>query len=837
MKRKLLSLICALLTSIASWAGTDYTSSMSNSTSNWTGVGSQTSIQACKTDGVETYQGNTTQFAKGDVLYQTISGLPNGFYQISFYAWENWAPWDENANLSYGNDIAQVFANTTVKGIEVIKDKDGRDWNAANTYTLVAQVTDGTLKYGVKNIAAGGNWAACKPISLTYIGTTDLTEAITNPSFETGDKTGWTDNDTGNATLAIQNNTSLEGKVGTYYAEMWWWDNTIDIYQTTQALPSGFYRITALAKADDGTNIVLYAKAGSSDEITTSVSNVQDYSVEVYLTSPGNIKFGLKGQHYHAKHVGVDNFRLTYLGNAKGELSALQGTIDDSYLNNATYTNVGGSERTALTSAKTLTAASETAAAYETAIGTVQDAIDAFVAAKDNYDALAAINAKITAVGTLTYASSAKKPSTHVGTSSSDAASYATSLTTALRAYVESNALGEGVSATDYTNEITNALCPGPKRGNDKEDQTADGWSILKVNFDGDEGWTGSTTSHNVYYASHGHFWGNFSGSRIANMSQTISDLPTGKYLLTVRAKSSGDIPTFYISGNGKQQIITHPNGVFGNGWDDTSVLFTVGADGEATIELQAEKEYDAYTGHWFSADNFRLVRLGNLDEVTIAESATSSPTTSTTDYKNVTLTRTLSNAYWNTFCSPIDIDAATITSTFGEGTKITELDTDTEVSDNILTFKEATEIVAGKPYLIKPANTTENPVFDGFKVTATEGLTITNGDFKFIGVIPQTEVTKTGESSSTNYFLNTSNQVVKLSADGNLKGMRAYFNVASGVSLVRLFIDDTETSISEIDNGELNIENQKIYNLAGQRVSKAQKGVYIVNGKKVVIK
>ena len=35
----------------------------------------------------------------------------------------------------------------------------------------------------------------------------------------------------------------------------------------------------------------------------------------------------------------------------------------------------------------------------------------------------------------------------------------------------------------------------------------------------------------------------------------------------------------------------------------------------------------------------------------------------------------------------------------------------------------------------------------------------------------------------------------------------------------------------------ETNLENAVIYNLNGQRVDKAQKGLYIVNGKKVVIK
>lgn len=42
-------------------------------------------------------------------------------------------------------------------------------------------------------------------------------------------------------------------------------------------------------------------------------------------------------------------------------------------------------------------------------------------------------------------------------------------------------------------------------------------------------------------------------------------------------------------------------------------------------------------------------------------------------------------------------------------------------------------------------------------------------------------------------------------------------------------------TGIEAIDNAQL--ANDKVYNLSGQRVAKAQKGVYIVNGRKVVVK
>lgn len=145
----------------------DMTSRLSSVPTDWVGVGKQTPTQPYL-DGVETYNDNVLPFEAGDVLYQKIENLPNGYYEIVFNAWENFSNWEESA-IPYGNHIAQVFANNETQDILVIKDKAGREWDD-NKYTLSFYVTDGTLKYGVKNIALGGNWAVCRPISLTYIG-------------------------------------------------------------------------------------------------------------------------------------------------------------------------------------------------------------------------------------------------------------------------------------------------------------------------------------------------------------------------------------------------------------------------------------------------------------------------------------------------------------------------------------------------------------------------------------------------------------------------------------------------------------------------------------------
>ena len=65
----------------------------------------------------------------------------------------------------------------------------------------------------------------------------------------------------------------------------------------------------------------------------------------------------------------------------------------------------------------------------------------------------------------------------------------------------------------------------------------------------------------------------------------------------------------------------------------------------------------------------------------------------------------------------------------------------------------------------------------------------------------------------------------------------KAYLRVPASAS-VRQFIgfgDNASTGISQIENGELNTEDA-VFNLSGQRVAQPTKGLYVVNGKKVVI-
>ena len=228
----------------------------------------------------------------------------------------------------------------------------------------------------------------------------------------------------------------------------------------------------------------------------------------------------------------------------------------------------------------------------------------------------------------------------------------------------------------------------------------------------------------------------------------------------------------------------------------------------------------------------------------------------------NITLNgRTLyKDGDWNTLCLPFDV---TIAGSPLEGATVKELDTegtyetdkttgyDTTSGTLYLYFKDATKIVAGKPYLVKWAATTpdnfENPVFNSVTIDNTASTTVTASNkglntVQFIG--NYSPVTLTGRDAS-NYYLGSGSKIYWPSQDRTMNSFRAYFHVDLGgnanVKAFVLNLDDTTTGIVSMEDVRSKMEdvNAAWYELSGRKLAKkpTQKGIYIVNGKKVVIK
>ena len=91
--------------------------------------------------------------------------------------------------------------------------------------------------------------------------------------------------------------------------------------------------------------------------------------------------------------------------------------------------------------------------------------------------------------------------------------------------------------------------------------------------------------------------------------------------------------------------------------------------------------------------------------------------------------------------------------------------------------------------------------------------------------------------------LLDGSEAVGSSTQTGTLDAGKAYLQLptasVAGIKALKIEFDenDAPTGIAITSTSTSSAEENTIYNLAGQRVSKAQKGINIVNGKKVFIK
>lgn len=212
----------------------------------------------------------------------------------------------------------------------------------------------------------------------------------------------------------------------------------------------------------------------------------------------------------------------------------------------------------------------------------------------------------------------------------------------------------------------------------------------------------------------------------------------------------------------------------------------------------------------------------------------------------NVTLQRTLSKDYWNTFCVPFALDAEQVTQYFGEGTQLRTYEGN--CNNNIVYFATVDNIEAGKPYIMKPGNTVvQNPTFEGVSMVAT-GLD-KNGNPQAVGDASTVQM----KGIYNKILLNTDKTELFLGDNDlfyypiddidarTIGGLHAYFIVPQGTDIkkLRANLDGTPTSLDTIFDTEES--NAPVYNLQGQCVGNSlralKSGIYIQNGKKVVVK
>lgn len=208
-----------------------------------------------------------------------------------------------------------------------------------------------------------------------------------------------------------------------------------------------------------------------------------------------------------------------------------------------------------------------------------------------------------------------------------------------------------------------------------------------------------------------------------------------------------------------------------------------------------------------------------------------------------VTLKRSISKDYLNTVCLPFALSADQVAEVFGEGSVVSDY---TSVTGTVMNFTPVTEMVANHPYIV---NATET--FDTKNIAGVTLKTIAGNENKiefentektfladFVGSPLIHEFTYTDGSE---LFLGKDGKLYRPNAKGDkMKGMRAYFEVVDYTGTeAKVNIGGGLSSIDKLMNGEA--MTGKVYNLNGQYVGNTldglAKGLYIMNGKKYVVK
>lgn len=270
---------------------------------------------------------------------------------------------------------------------------------------------------------------------------------------------------------------------------------------------------------------------------------------------------------------------------------------------------------------------------------------------------------------------------------------------------------------------------------------------------------------------------------------------------------------------NGKSKLITIGENTDNSDWTGSAQSVIITGTGKAVLETMT-------------------VTYSKLPSIDLDESQDNAATISSNADKtvNVKLTRTLKADVWNTFCVPFDV---TVAGSPLEGATIKQIASVAEKTDGaVINFEDApATLEAGKAYLVRTATAIVNPTFNGVTVkNVTPANCSGNENYQLIGIYSPLNIDASLYGKV--FGINNQDMLAKVKQDTSIKGMRAYFLLANSAAAAKLNFGGELTGIDAVDNGEA-VMTGKVYNLNGQYVGNSleglKKGVYVVNGKKVL--
>lgn len=352
---------------------------------------------------------------------------------------------------------------------------------------------------------------------------------------------------------------------------------------------------------------------------------------------------------------------------------------------------------------------------------------------------------------------------------------------------------------------------------------------------------------------------------------QIVLQFPTTGFSVSkdVATGWSGQINNNAIDANGQVKIVAAGNNTFTNA--AISLEFTV--DGSLALD-----EYDVTVSGLFEGPGTGVgddiltpfndvtfnVNVVSVHSVVLDETSTVAPADATD--VNVKVNRTINANTWSTICLPFEMSETQVKAAFGNDVMLADFtgyvatkDGD-DVTDLTVNFVKVSAIEANHPYIIKVTNPVKSFTVDGVTIDpedtpqVSRGYTTGTGKNKvyhpkdFIG----TYVADFDFYNAANsYPLFLSDNKFYYATENNTKPMkafRAYFDFddylpeaeeSSYGARIMISFDEGSTKIDA--RTMETIETGKVYNMSGQYVGEAEnsdrlpKGIYIVNGKKVI--
>lgn len=217
-------------------------------------------------------------------------------------------------------------------------------------------------------------------------------------------------------------------------------------------------------------------------------------------------------------------------------------------------------------------------------------------------------------------------------------------------------------------------------------------------------------------------------------------------------------------------------------------------------------------------------IKVEDARELVVAEGEDFAPEYDA--YSSATYTRTIAEGAYGTICLPFAPDAASL-----ENYTFFKMES---AGADAINFVEETTPVANTPYIY---------CLKGENVAITGGATVVSADINSVevgnwtmkGSFTKQTIATAGADTKYYGYVADQNKIVKANKTLTVLPYRAYFTAPVNAAAVALRITRGDET-TEITAADLDVQPATvIYDLAGRRVEKMEKGIYIVNGKKVI--